>query len=429
MEQIQMGPAGGNGGKPFDHYDVPEGSRLTVIHTYAEWVVNALRFDYADAAGGVGECPQIGGLGGDHHVFYLDEDEYLIGISGRAGWYIDSIQFRTNKRRSLLYGGVGGDRDYAFEAPAGYEIVGLFGRSGWYIDSLGVTIRRLKESEMAVPDADEDEEPGGESWLEMTGEEQPLPASVIVRRQTVASEEALDELEDAALAAAIAQIGDGDDEGTVDAAIYTQVVEDKDAGETIAIVMAVAAGSGGVETVGDDPDEAAVMVTDALESEDEIAMLEDEAVEGAIDALLEEIESDIDEIEVTIYAGMTEADLDGKIYGAVVAIATRVDSSVDDSAAVPKPTTRAEAGRPKGLEIIEGIGPKIAALLVEHGITDLATLAEAPVERLRAILDAGGRRFRLADPAKWPEQATLAASGLWDALTELQSRLKAGRSG
>lgn len=424
MEQIQMGPAGGNGGEPFDHYDVPEGGRLTAIHTYAEQVVNALRFDYADTTGGGGECPRVGGLGGDHHVFYLEEGEYLIGISGRAGWYIDSIQYRTNKRRSLLYGGAGGDRDYTLEAPAGYEIVGLFGRSGWYIDSLGVTIRRRKESEVTVADVAEEEE----SWLEMTGEEQPLPASVIVRRQAVASEEALDELEDASLAAAIAQIDDGDDEGTVDAAIYTQVVEDKDAGETIAIVMAVAAGSGGVETVGDDPDEAAVMVTDALESEDEIAMLEDEAVEGAIDALLEEIEGDVDEIDVTIYAGMTEADHDGKVYGAVVAIATRVDARTNDNPTAPEPTTRAGAGRSKGLEVIEGIGPKIAALLAEHGITDLATLAEAPVERLREILSAGGRRFRLADPATWPEQATLAASGLWDALTELQSRLKAGRS-
>lgn len=77
---------------------------------------------------------------------------------------------------------------------------------------------------------------------------------------------------------------------------------------------------------------------------------------------------------------------------------------------------------------MEGIGPKIAELLIAHDIYDLADLAVAPVERLREILGAAGRRFRLADPGTWPEQARLGASGAWDALTELQNKLKAGRS-
>lgn len=38
-----------------------------------------------------------------------DEDEYLIGVSGRAGWYVDSLRFHTNKRVSAVYGGAGGD--------------------------------------------------------------------------------------------------------------------------------------------------------------------------------------------------------------------------------------------------------------------------------------------------------------------------------
>lgn len=424
MEQMQLGPAGGNGGKPFERYNIPDGARLTAIHVYTEWVINAIRFDYIDADGAAGGRPPIGGLGGEHHVFYLDEDEYVTGINGRAGWYIDSIQFRTNKRRSPLYGGSGGDRDYSFDAPAGYEVAGLFGRSDWYIDSLGVNVRRRAAESASAPEALEDEEAHGDSWLEMTGEEQALPASVVVRREAVPSEQALDELEDAALAAAIAQIGDDDGEGTVDAAIYTQVIEDKEEGQTIAVVMAVAAASG-VETVGDDPDEAAVMVTDAIESDDELAILEEEAVEGAIDTLFEDIEGDIDEVEVTIYAGMTDPDSDGKTFGAVVAIATRAMSSMNADVPRTEPDTR--AGRPKDLELIEGIGPKIAELLVEHGIVDLALLAAAPVEQLREILGMGGRRFRLADPTTWPEQARLAASGMWDALTELQSRLKAGR--
>ena len=83
--------------------------------------------------------------------------------------------------------------------------------------------------------------------------------------------------------------------------------------------------------------------------------------------------------------------------------------------------------RPGDLQLVEGIGPKIAALLVDHGINDLGELAATPVERLRTILASSGGRFRLAEPATWPAQAALGAAGDWAALTELQSRLKAGR--
>jgi predicted flap endonuclease-1-like 5' DNA nuclease len=78
------------------------------------------------------------------------------------------------------------------------------------------------------------------------------------------------------------------------------------------------------------------------------------------------------------------------------------------------------------LKIIEGIGPAIAQLMNEHGISSLAQLAETPVERLKEILDAAGLS-RLADPATWPEQAALGAAGRWDELRQLQATLKGGR--
>lgn len=425
MEQVKFGPAGGNGGKPFEHYEIPQGMRLTTVHVYTEWVVNAIQIDYAAAGGAAQGHPPIGGLGGEHHSFYLDEDEYLTGISGRAGWYIDSIRFHTNKRVSPTYGGGGGDREYSFIAPAGFEVGGFFGRSEWYIDSLGVYTRRHQDITPLPSEADEE----GQTWMELAGEGQALPASVVVKRQVVASNEALEELEDVALAEAIAGLGGEEiDEGNVDAAIYTQVVDSGEEGETVAVILAVAAETGGVETVGDDPDEAAVMVSDVVESDDDMAALEDEAVEGAIETLLEEIGGEVEEVEVTIYAGVSDDEAAGKSYGAVVAIATRID-------AAPEPATRHAASAPaagrlprsKDLERIEGIGPKIAELLIAHDIFDLADLAQTPVERLREILGAAGRRFRLADPGSWPEQAALGAAGQWDALTALQSRLQAGR--
>ena len=91
----------------------------------------------------------------------------------------------------------------------------------------------------------------------------------------------------------------------------------------------------------------------------------------------------------------------------------------------------AEAVPPAGpddLQKIEGVGPKIASLLVEGGVRTFAELAAADTGRLQAILDAAGSRFQMADPASWPAQARLAADGEWDALQKMQDTLRGGRS-
>ena len=54
---------------------------------------------------------------------------------------------------------------------------------------------------------------------------------------------------------------------------------------------------------------------------------------------------------------------------------------------------------------INGIGPKIAILLQEAGITNLMELAATPVERLQEILNGAGARYRVTDPSSWPAQA------------------------
>ena len=84
MQPKQLGPIGGESGRPFEDYTIPADARLTAIHVFAEWVLDALRFEYAGSNGQPGGNPPVGGLGGYHHVFYLDEDEYLLGISGRC---------------------------------------------------------------------------------------------------------------------------------------------------------------------------------------------------------------------------------------------------------------------------------------------------------------------------------------------------------
>lgn len=95
---------------------------------------------------------------------------------------------------------------------------------------------------------------------------------------------------------------------------------------------------------------------------------------------------------------------------------------------VPEAAVRAAEAipaQPDDLEIIEGIGPKIAGLLKAAGITTFAQLAEADLDRVQEILRAAN--LRLADPTTWAEQARLAAKGDWTALETLQDQLKGGR--
>lgn len=75
------------------------------------------------------------------------------------------------------------------------------------------------------------------------------------------------------------------------------------------------------------------------------------------------------------------------------------------------------------LKAIEGIGPKIESLLNNNGITTWQLLSEIKVEKLNAILDAAGARYKLADPTTWPEQAKLAAAGKFDELEKLQDEI------
>jgi ribosomal protein L30 len=78
------------------------------------------------------------------------------------------------------------------------------------------------------------------------------------------------------------------------------------------------------------------------------------------------------------------------------------------------------------LELIEGIGPKIAAALTAAGIVTFADLAAADTSRLEEILQQEPN-LRSADPGTWPEQAVLAAAGKWDEFKALTDQLKGGR--
>jgi len=92
-----------------------------------------------------------------------------------------------------------------------------------------------------------------------------------------------------------------------------------------------------------------------------------------------------------------------------------------------KKTTTAKKG--DDLKKIEGIGPKIASILVEAGYDTFAKLAKEDPNKIREILlEKGGKRYSIHNPDTWPEQAKLAAANKWDELKKWQDELNGGRS-
>ena len=103
---------------------------------------------------------------------------------------------------------------------------------------------------------------------------------------------------------------------------------------------------------------------------------------------------------------------DGK--GGVVKVTAPVISSV--------PTKNGK----DDLEIIEGIGPKIAQVLAANGITTFAQLAGAKADAITEMLKASGGRFSLANPASWAEQSALLRDGKMDEFKALTDALVGG---
>ena len=127
--------------------------------------------------------------------------------------------------------------------------------------------------------------------------------------------------------------------------------------------------------------------------------------------------------------GTELAKADAPVMSAPVAL-----EAAGASVAAAKPAAAKKAVKVRGkardgsddLELIEGIGPKIAELLKGAGIDTFDALAKAPVEKVQEVLEAGGNQFNLAKPETWAEQAALAAAGDWAAFDQLTEALVGG---
>lgn len=76
--------------------------------------------------------------------------------------------------------------------------------------------------------------------------------------------------------------------------------------------------------------------------------------------------------------------------------------------------------------VIEGIGPAIANLCVNRGITTWWSMANTDLSVLRSMLAEAGPKFQVHDPTSWPQQARLLANGEWEKFRRLVDALRVG---
>ncbi|WP_375325758.1 hypothetical protein [Flagellimonas sp. GZD32] len=79
------------------------------------------------------------------------------------------------------------------------------------------------------------------------------------------------------------------------------------------------------------------------------------------------------------------------------------------------------------LKLVEGIGPKIEGLFHNFDIRTWKELSETSADTCQKVLDSGGKRYRIHDPASWPMQAKMAYEGHWEQLAEWQEKHRAGK--
>ena len=79
------------------------------------------------------------------------------------------------------------------------------------------------------------------------------------------------------------------------------------------------------------------------------------------------------------------------------------------------------------LKVVEGIGPKIEEMFHAGGIKTWKELSETAVARCQEILDGGGERYRVHDPASWPMQSKMCYENKWSELFKWQEEHDHGK--
>ena len=79
------------------------------------------------------------------------------------------------------------------------------------------------------------------------------------------------------------------------------------------------------------------------------------------------------------------------------------------------------------LKIVEGIGPKIEGLFHNFNIKTWKALSDTTVAKCQEVLDSGGEKYKIHDPASWPMQAKMCYENKWKELHQWQEEHKHGK--
>ena len=133
-----------------------------------------------------------------------------------------------------------------------------------------------------------------------------------------------------------------------------------------------------------------------------------------------------------IVEGHLAAATNAEEMAAAAPAAKPVTKETPKTEATPKPEAAPETQKEEtpateadDLKKIEGIGPKIAEVLTEAGVTTYKQLSSMERDAIKAILDTVAT-LKSKEPKSWPQQAQLAADGKWDELKVLQDELMGG---
>lgn len=143
QNRFSCGPSGGTGGTKFDDPPPPK-AKIRQINIWVKKdddnaIINGIQVEWSDGSsskthGSETRSPK--------HYVPLDDDEYLVGISGRYGDHLDYITFVTTKKE-CPFGGKGGDVEFYYNTSddgvslPDVHIIGFLGRSGDTVDAIG----------------------------------------------------------------------------------------------------------------------------------------------------------------------------------------------------------------------------------------------------------------------------------------------------
>lgn len=138
------------------------------------------------------------------------------------------------------------------------------------------------------------------------------------------------------------------------------------------------------------------------------------------------LQADLDACNSKLSTKTSSSPIAGAMTGKVAGLTDTSVTSISFDAAAAKAAFGKNI-KQDDLKIVEGIGPKIEVMFKDAGIKTWKELSEAAVADCQKILDGGGNRYKIHDPAAWPMQGKMAYEGKWKELAKWQDKHDHGK--